>query len=238
MVLLIIIPFLNGYFIGNIPNIFRQTHLSVFLSPFPFQFCLPISSQGMFSFQWFGSHLIGAACAVAAHSLRPPRLECIWCLDQSFGMRCACTLHMQHICFVHSMYIYILYIYSYIHIFIYSYVYIYICLIYVCVTSMCNDTLSSVAASGTMDGILGSGRRRHRTRAPLRGSPPNGKGSYWPLQCWSETRRYNIFQIDINKLYIDIPSGDIKQIDMFNIDINKLYTLWWTNMLPWKDPPF
>ena len=27
MVLLIIIPFLNGYFIGNIPNIFRQTHL-------------------------------------------------------------------------------------------------------------------------------------------------------------------------------------------------------------------
>ena len=29
MVLLIIIPFLNGYFIGNIPNIFRQTHISV-----------------------------------------------------------------------------------------------------------------------------------------------------------------------------------------------------------------
>ena len=28
MVLLIIIPFLNGYFIGNIPNIFRQTHIS------------------------------------------------------------------------------------------------------------------------------------------------------------------------------------------------------------------
>ena len=27
MVLLIIIPFLNGYFIGNIPNIFRQTHM-------------------------------------------------------------------------------------------------------------------------------------------------------------------------------------------------------------------
>ena len=27
MVLLIIIPFLNGYFIGNIPNIFRQTHV-------------------------------------------------------------------------------------------------------------------------------------------------------------------------------------------------------------------
>ena len=26
MVLLIIIPFLNGYFIGNIPNIFRQSH--------------------------------------------------------------------------------------------------------------------------------------------------------------------------------------------------------------------
>ena len=26
MVLLIIIPFLNGYLIGNIPNIFRQTH--------------------------------------------------------------------------------------------------------------------------------------------------------------------------------------------------------------------
>ena len=26
MVLLIIIPFLNGYFIGNLPNIFRQTH--------------------------------------------------------------------------------------------------------------------------------------------------------------------------------------------------------------------
>ena len=27
MVLLIIIPFLNGYFIGNIPNIFRQTQI-------------------------------------------------------------------------------------------------------------------------------------------------------------------------------------------------------------------
>ena len=27
MVLLIIIPFLNGYFIGNIPNIFRQTQM-------------------------------------------------------------------------------------------------------------------------------------------------------------------------------------------------------------------
>ena len=27
MVLLIIIPFLNDYFIGNIPNIFRQTHM-------------------------------------------------------------------------------------------------------------------------------------------------------------------------------------------------------------------
>ena len=27
MVLLIIIPMKNGYFIGNIPNIFRQTHL-------------------------------------------------------------------------------------------------------------------------------------------------------------------------------------------------------------------
>ena len=26
MALLIIIPFLNGYFIGNIPNIFRHTH--------------------------------------------------------------------------------------------------------------------------------------------------------------------------------------------------------------------
>ena len=32
MVLLIIIPFLNGYFIGNIPNIFRQTHLDVDLA--------------------------------------------------------------------------------------------------------------------------------------------------------------------------------------------------------------
>ena len=28
MVLLIIIPFLNGYFIGNIPNIFRPTHIN------------------------------------------------------------------------------------------------------------------------------------------------------------------------------------------------------------------
>ena len=27
MVLLIIIPMKNGYFIGNIPNIFRQTHM-------------------------------------------------------------------------------------------------------------------------------------------------------------------------------------------------------------------
>ena len=27
MVLLIIIPMKNGYFIGNIPNIFRQTHI-------------------------------------------------------------------------------------------------------------------------------------------------------------------------------------------------------------------
>jgi hypothetical protein len=29
MVLLIIIPFLNGYFIGNIPNIFRQTQMDL-----------------------------------------------------------------------------------------------------------------------------------------------------------------------------------------------------------------
>ena len=29
MVLLIIIPFLNGYFIGNIPNIFRQTQVAL-----------------------------------------------------------------------------------------------------------------------------------------------------------------------------------------------------------------
>ena len=28
MVLLIIIPLFNGYFIGNIPNIFRQTHMA------------------------------------------------------------------------------------------------------------------------------------------------------------------------------------------------------------------
>ena len=27
MVLLIIIPTIHGYFIGNIPNIFRQTHM-------------------------------------------------------------------------------------------------------------------------------------------------------------------------------------------------------------------
>ena len=31
MVLLIIIPFWNGYFIGNIPNIFRQTHIVTWL---------------------------------------------------------------------------------------------------------------------------------------------------------------------------------------------------------------
>ena len=33
MVLLIIIPFLNGYFIGNIPNIFRQTHMKNVVNP-------------------------------------------------------------------------------------------------------------------------------------------------------------------------------------------------------------
>ena len=32
MVLLIIIPFLNGYFIGNIPNIFKQTQMSPFFT--------------------------------------------------------------------------------------------------------------------------------------------------------------------------------------------------------------
>ena len=32
MVLLIIIPMKNGYFIGNIPNIFRQTHVSLIVS--------------------------------------------------------------------------------------------------------------------------------------------------------------------------------------------------------------
>ena len=30
MVLLIIIPMKNGYFIGNMPNIFRQTHMILF----------------------------------------------------------------------------------------------------------------------------------------------------------------------------------------------------------------
>ena len=29
MVFMIIIPFFNGYFIGNIPNIFRQTQLQI-----------------------------------------------------------------------------------------------------------------------------------------------------------------------------------------------------------------
>ena len=29
MVFMIIIPFLNGYFIGNIPNIFRQTYINL-----------------------------------------------------------------------------------------------------------------------------------------------------------------------------------------------------------------
>ena len=29
MVFMIIIPMKNGYFIGNIPNIFRQTHLGI-----------------------------------------------------------------------------------------------------------------------------------------------------------------------------------------------------------------
>ena len=29
MVLLVIIPMKNGYFIGNIPNIFRQTHIDI-----------------------------------------------------------------------------------------------------------------------------------------------------------------------------------------------------------------
>ena len=33
MVFMIIIPFLNGYFIGNIPNMFRQTHLSTWKIP-------------------------------------------------------------------------------------------------------------------------------------------------------------------------------------------------------------
>ena len=32
MVLLIIIPMKNGYFIGNIPNIFRQTHINPAIS--------------------------------------------------------------------------------------------------------------------------------------------------------------------------------------------------------------
>ena len=33
MVLMIIIPMKNGYFIGNIPNIFRQTHMDGFTQP-------------------------------------------------------------------------------------------------------------------------------------------------------------------------------------------------------------
>ena len=42
MVLLIIIPFLNGYFIGNIPNMFRQTHIFpivLYVSPRVFVLC-------------------------------------------------------------------------------------------------------------------------------------------------------------------------------------------------------
>ena len=41
MVLLIIIPMKNGYFIGNIPNIFRQAHMDgieMSLRDFPFFF--------------------------------------------------------------------------------------------------------------------------------------------------------------------------------------------------------
>ena len=33
MVLLIIIPMKNGYFIGNVPNIFRQTHMTIIIYP-------------------------------------------------------------------------------------------------------------------------------------------------------------------------------------------------------------
>ena len=42
MVLLIIIPMKNGYFIGNIPNIFRQTHLyEIVQRPQPDQVPIP-----------------------------------------------------------------------------------------------------------------------------------------------------------------------------------------------------
>ena len=34
MVLLIMIPMKNGYFIGNIPNIFRQTHIYIYIFPY------------------------------------------------------------------------------------------------------------------------------------------------------------------------------------------------------------
>ena len=51
MVLLIIIPFLNGYFIGNIPNIFRQTQIS---HGHPFG-CRPLTPSDDIGTRWWPS---------------------------------------------------------------------------------------------------------------------------------------------------------------------------------------
>ena len=55
LVLLIIIPFLNGYFIGNIPNIFRQTHISWFLAS-------TLRNFGVINTQPLTHRSIGALC--------------------------------------------------------------------------------------------------------------------------------------------------------------------------------
>ena len=57
MVLLIIIPCLNGYFIGNLPNIFRQTHImaSGFYESYPH----PILGEAMWSSR---SQAVSSAC--------------------------------------------------------------------------------------------------------------------------------------------------------------------------------
>ena len=49
MVLLIIIPKINGYFIGNIPNIFRQTHIYIYIVQLWPPYLGPLSLGGVLS---------------------------------------------------------------------------------------------------------------------------------------------------------------------------------------------
>ena len=131
MVLLIIIPFLNGYFIGNIPNIFRQTHISspnIFTEIRADHLGLRLHDRGG------GENLLPrspqAAVQVAGEGLRKRGQVKRISLNLAEMWLVTCTLHIYIYIYIRITYIYIYILYIYTHT-IYLYIYTHIHIIYI-----------------------------------------------------------------------------------------------------------